>query len=105
MNTGKKHFDPARRNGAAGTREVSKGGSGKACLWHTILLARSSVLYLLFREAGKGGDVALPDSTPLPAENGSQKMRRDEQSMAAVFMKEARAKCNEAHASGGTRGI
>ena len=22
--------------------------------WHTILLARSSVLYLLFREAGKG---------------------------------------------------
>ena len=63
------------------------------------------MLYLLFREAGKGGDVALPDSTPLPAENGSQKMRRDEQSMAAVFMKEARAKCNEAHASGGTRGI
>ena len=35
MNTGKKHF-------------------GEACLWHTILLARSSVLYLLFREAGKG---------------------------------------------------
>ena len=27
---------------------------GEACLWHTILLARSSVLYLLFREAGKG---------------------------------------------------
>ena len=28
--------------------------SGEACLWHTILLARSSVLYLLFRRAGKG---------------------------------------------------
>ena len=28
--------------------------AGEACLWHTILLARSSVLYLLFREAGKG---------------------------------------------------
>ena len=27
---------------------------GEAYLWHTILLARSSVLYLLFREAGKG---------------------------------------------------
>ena len=27
---------------------------GEAFLWHTILLARSSVLYLLFREAGKG---------------------------------------------------
>ena len=27
---------------------------GEACIWHTILLARSSVLYLLFREAGKG---------------------------------------------------
>ena len=26
----------------------------EARLWHTILLARSSVLYLLFREAGKG---------------------------------------------------
>ena len=26
MNTGKKHFDLTRRNGAAGTREVSKGG-------------------------------------------------------------------------------
>ena len=25
----------------------------EACHWHTILLARSSVLYLLFREAGK----------------------------------------------------
>ncbi len=28
--------------------------AGEACLWHTILHARSSVLYLLFREAGKG---------------------------------------------------
>lgn len=28
--------------------------AGEACLWHTILLARSSMLYLLFREAGKG---------------------------------------------------
>ena len=27
---------------------------GEARFWHTILLARSSVLYLLFREAGKG---------------------------------------------------
>ena len=29
MNTGKKHFDLARRNGVAGTREVSKGGPGR----------------------------------------------------------------------------
>ena len=29
MNTGKKHFDLTRRNGAAGTREVSKGGPGR----------------------------------------------------------------------------
>ena len=77
--------------------------AGEACLWHTILLARSSVLYLLFR--GQRGDVAFPDSTPLPAENGGQKLRRDEQSLAAVFIKEASAECNEAHASGGTRGI
>jgi len=53
MNTGKKHFDLTRGGAVAGTPEVSKGG-GEACLWHTILLARSSVLYLLFREAGKG---------------------------------------------------
>ena len=33
----------------------------EACLWHTILLARSSVLYLLFREAGKG--VVSPSRT------------------------------------------
>ena len=77
---------------------------GVARLWHTILLARSSVLYLLFREAGKGVAAVL-GSTPLPAENGSQKLRRDEQSLAAVFIKEARAKWNAARASGGTRGI
>ena len=33
----------------------------EARLWHTILLARSSVLYLLFREAGKG--VVSPSRT------------------------------------------
>lgn len=33
----------------------------EACLWHTILLARSSVLYLLFRKAGKG--VMSPSQT------------------------------------------
>ena len=53
MNTGKKRFDLTRGNAVAGTLEVSKGGR-EACLWHTILLARSSVLYLLFREADKG---------------------------------------------------
>ena len=36
MNTGKKHFDPARRNGAAGTREVSKGGPGGLPLAHDL---------------------------------------------------------------------
>ena len=34
-------------------RRFPKEG-GEAHLWHTILLARSSVLYLLFRKAGKG---------------------------------------------------
>ena len=29
MNTGKKHFVLTRRNGAAGIREVSKGGAGR----------------------------------------------------------------------------
>ena len=48
MNTGRKHFCPTSGNAAAGIREVSKGGRGGR-LWHTILLARSSVLYLLLR--------------------------------------------------------
>ena len=48
MNTGKRHFDLTRGNAVAGIREVSKGGRGGR-LWHTILLARSSVLYLLLR--------------------------------------------------------
>ena len=48
MNTGKKHFNLTRGNAVAGIREVSKGGRGGR-LWHTILLARSSVLYLLLR--------------------------------------------------------
>ena len=36
MNTGKKHFDPTRRNGVAGTREVSKGGRGDLPLAHDL---------------------------------------------------------------------
>lgn len=36
MNTGKKHFDLAQRNGAAGTREVSKGGPGDLPLAHDL---------------------------------------------------------------------
>ena len=36
MNTGKKHFDLARRNGVAGTREVSKGGLGGLPLAHDL---------------------------------------------------------------------
>ena len=36
MNTGIKHFDLARRNGAAGTRAVSKGGPGGLPLAHDL---------------------------------------------------------------------
>ena len=53
MNTGKKHFDLAEKWCCRYPGGFQRR-AGVACLWHTILLARSSVLYLLFREAGKG---------------------------------------------------
>ena len=53
MNTGKKHFDLTRKMLLLVSGRYPKEG-WEACLWHTILHARSSVLYLLFREAGKG---------------------------------------------------
>ena len=63
----------------------------EACLWHTILLARSSVLYLLFREADKG--VMSPYRTahfcpPKMADSNCEVA----QGLAVIFMKEARAK-------------
>lgn len=36
MNTGRKHFDLAQRNGVAGTREISKGGPGDLPLAHDL---------------------------------------------------------------------
>lgn len=45
---------------------------GRACLWHTILLARSSVLYLLFRWAGKEVLSAVRTAALFPTENGRQ---------------------------------
>jgi hypothetical protein len=44
MNTGKKHFDLARRNGVAGIREVPKGGPGGLPLAHDFAM-QSLVCY------------------------------------------------------------
>ena len=53
MNTGKKHFCPLSEMSLPVSGRVPREG-WEVRLWHMILLARSSVLYLLFREAGKG---------------------------------------------------
>ena len=45
MNTGKKRFDLTREKRLPVPWRFSKEG-GEACLWHTILLASSSALYL-----------------------------------------------------------